>query len=65
MLNDIRISMLLKIVNNVFETRLNNASAGIDLTAAQCDILGFIHHHSERKINPIDKIGRASCRERV
>lgn len=54
MLNDIRISMLLKIVNNVFETRLNNASAGIDLTAAQCDILGFIHHHSERKINPID-----------
>lgn len=51
---DMRTSILLKIVNNVFQAKVNNTSAELELTAAQCDILGFLHHHKERNINPID-----------
>lgn len=54
MKEDMRLSLLLKIVNNVFERRLNQRTADMDLTAAQCDVLGFIHRNESKKINPID-----------
>lgn len=54
MMKDMRTSILLKIVSNVFQSRLNNTSAEIELTAAQINILGFLYHHKDEKINPID-----------
>lgn len=49
-----RLGLLLKMVNNIYERGFNSKIAEIDLTAAQCDILGFLHDNEHREVNPID-----------
>lgn len=49
-----RISLLIKIVNNVFERELNNKISEIGLTVSQCDVLGYINHNSAVEVNPVD-----------
>lgn len=53
----IRLSILLKIVNNLFERQLNNKVALMDLTYAQCQILAYLHTHRNEEIylNDIEK----------
>lgn len=51
----IRLSLLIKLANNGFEQHLTSASNDIELTSAQCQILGFIHSHEGKgEVNPID-----------
>ncbi|PHV69699.1 MarR family transcriptional regulator [Sporanaerobium hydrogeniformans] len=54
MQEEMRLGILLKMVNNVFERSFNTQIAKINLTAAQCDILGFLHANEDKEINPID-----------
>lgn len=49
-----RLGLLLKMVNNIYAREFNNKISEIDLTVAQCDILGFLHENEHREINPID-----------
>ncbi len=49
-----RLGLLLKMVNNIYEREFNCAISKIDLTAAQCDLLGFLHENEGREVNPID-----------
>lgn len=50
----VRLSRLLKVVSNLFETKLNNKSAFLDLTCAQTSVLGYLVTHKDDEINPID-----------
>lgn len=50
----IRLSILLKIVNNLFERHLNNKISIIDLTRTQCSILGYLNMNANKEINPRD-----------
>ncbi|MBE6050466.1 MAG: MarR family transcriptional regulator [Clostridium sp.] len=59
----VRLSLLLKMVNNVFERELNNKSYKIGLTSTQCRIIGFLDMHRDKLINPID-IEREFCLKR-
>ncbi|WP_294378144.1 MarR family winged helix-turn-helix transcriptional regulator [uncultured Clostridium sp.] len=54
---EIRLSLLLKMVNNMFERKLNNRAALMDLTNAQCRILGYLDRNRNREIylNDIEK----------
>ncbi len=49
-----RLGLLLKMVNNIYEREFNSAISKIDLTAAQCNILGFLHENEGHEVNPID-----------
>lgn len=52
-----RLSLLLKTVNNLFERELNNKVSLMDLTNAQCGILGYLDRNRDKKIylNDIEK----------
>jgi len=50
----LRLSLLLKIVNNLFERELNNKISTIDLTRTQCSILGYLNRNRDKNINPSD-----------
>lgn len=50
----LRLSLLLKIVNNLFERELNNRISTIDLTRTQCSILGYLNRNRHKQINPGD-----------
>lgn len=52
-----RLSLLLKTVNNLFERELNNRVSLMDLTNAQCGILGYLDRNRDKKIylNDIEK----------
>ena len=54
---EIRLSLLLKMVTNLFERELNNKVALMDLTHAQCVILAYLHRHRNKEIylNDIEK----------
>lgn len=53
----IRLSILLKTVNNLFERELNNKVSLMDLTNAQCGILGYLDRNRNKEIylNDIEK----------
>ncbi|WP_294393090.1 MarR family transcriptional regulator [uncultured Clostridium sp.] len=53
----IRLSLLLKTVNNLFERELNNKVSLMDLTNAQCRILGYLDKNRNKEIylNDIEK----------
>ncbi|WP_294152684.1 MarR family transcriptional regulator [uncultured Clostridium sp.] len=53
----IRLSLLLKTVNNLFERELNNKVSLMDLTNAQCGILGYLDKNRNKEIylNDIEK----------
>ena len=53
----IRLSLLLKTVNNLFERELNNKVSLMDLTNAQCGILGYLDRNRNKEIylNDIEK----------
>lgn len=48
----LRLSLLLKIVNNLFERELNNRISTIDLTRTQCSILVYLNRNRGKDINP-------------
>ncbi|NME83826.1 MarR family transcriptional regulator [Clostridium sp. SM-530-WT-3G] len=48
----LRLSLLLKIVNNLFERELNNKISSIDLTRTQCSVLGYLNRNRDKEINP-------------
>lgn len=52
--SELRLSLLLKIVNNLFERELNKKISSIDLTRTQCSILGYLNRHRDRQISPGD-----------
>lgn len=56
----VRLSLLLKMVNNMFERKLNNNIYEIGLTSTQCRVIGFLDINRDRPINPID-IEREFC----
>ena len=49
-----RIGILLKMVNNIYKRNVNNKIAEINLTTAQCDVLGFLHENEGHEVNPMD-----------
>ncbi len=49
-----RIGILLKRVNNIYKRNFNNKIAEINLTTAQCDVLGFLRAKEGQEVNPID-----------
>ena len=53
----IRLSLLLKMVNNSFERELNNKVSLMDLTHAQCRVLGYLNQNRDKEIylNDIEK----------
>lgn len=59
----IRLSLLLKIVNNLFERELNKEASLMDLTNAQCRILGYLDRHRDEEIY-INDIERVFCLKR-
>lgn len=51
---NIRMGLLIKMVDNAFGSYLNNQSVDLGLTAAQCQVLGFIAHSvNTMEVNPI------------
>lgn len=50
----LRLSLLLKIVNNLFERELNNRISEINLTRTQCSILGYLNRNRDKQISPSD-----------
>ena len=59
----VRLSLLLKMVNNMFERELNKKTYKIELTSSQCRIIGYLNMHKDKAINPID-IEREFCLKR-
>lgn len=57
MCKEIRLSLFLKMVSNLFERELNNKVSLMDLTHAQCRILGFLNVNRDKEIylNDIEK----------
>ena len=57
MCEEIRLSLFLKMVSNLFERELNNKVSLMDLTHAQCRILGFLNLNRDKEIylNDIEK----------
>ena len=57
MCEEIRLSLFLKMVSNLFERELNNKVSLMDLTHAQCRILGFLNVNRDKEIylNDIEK----------
>lgn len=52
---EVKMGMLIKMLDNAFGQYLNSQSNDIGLTASQCRILGFIHHHRNKgEVYPID-----------
>lgn len=51
---EMRIGILLKMINNIYERNFNSKIAEINLTTAQCDLLGFLHENEGKEVNPID-----------
>ncbi|MDO5517771.1 MAG: MarR family transcriptional regulator, partial [Clostridium sp.] len=49
-----RLSLLLKIVNNLFERELNSKISTLDLTRAQCSVLSYLNKNKDKEINPGD-----------
>ena len=50
----VRLSLLLKIVNNLFERELNNKISTLELTRTQCSVLGYLNRNVNKEINPRD-----------
>ena len=50
----VRLSLLLKIVNNLFERELNNKISTLELTRTQCSVLGYLNRNGNKEINPRD-----------
>ena len=52
-----RLSLLLKMVNNLFERELNNKASLMDLTHVQCGVLGYLGRNRDKEIylNDIEK----------
>lgn len=57
MKKQMRLSLLLKMVNNLFERELNNKVSLMDLTHAQCRILGYLDRNRDKDtyLNDIEK----------
>lgn len=51
---DIRFSLLIKMINIAFERELTRRVSFMGLTSAQCGILGYLNYHREQEVNPID-----------
>lgn len=55
---EVKTSILLKMVDEAFERKLNSQMVDIGLTSAQCRVLGFLNRqyyiHKVQEINPID-----------
>lgn len=54
MQQEMRIGILFKMINNIYERSLNSKIADINLTTAQCDLLGFLYEKEGKEVNPID-----------
>ena len=63
MKEQMRLSLLLKMVNNLFERELNNKVSLMDLTHAQCGILGYLDRNRKRDIY-LNDIEREFCLKR-
>ena len=63
MKKQMRLSLLLKMVNNLFERELNNKVSLMDLTHAQCGILGYLDRNRKRDIY-LNDIEREFCLKR-
>ena len=50
----VRLSLLLKIVSNLFERELNNKISTLELTRTQCSVLGYLNRNVNKEINPRD-----------
>ncbi len=51
---EMRIGVLLKMINNIYERNFNSKVVEINLTTAQCDLLGFLHDNEGKEVNPVD-----------
>lgn len=49
----IRLTWLLKIINNIFERELNNRTSKLELTPSQCSVLAFLNGNNNKEINPV------------
>lgn len=55
---EVRVSLLIKMINNSFKRKLDSKLIDVGLTASQCAVLGFINDRYDfdrtQEINPID-----------
>lgn len=50
----LKIGLLLKMVHNTFDKKVNSDVTAMELTSSQCDIMGYLHKHRDCEINPLD-----------
>lgn len=53
-MNDIKLSLLLKMVSDSFDKHLTSKVVDLNLTSSQCKIIGYLHLNNDREINPMD-----------